>query len=81
MSQGTATHIVAAFDPNIAGRFLGTTLGRFWRLTFRIDHNGAYLMDAGLAPDDEPKPYAYDKGIAERLWKLAEEIVGQKFEY
>ncbi|KAK2756168.1 hypothetical protein FQN54_005576 [Arachnomyces sp. PD_36] len=42
--------------------------------------NGAYLMDAGIAPEKEIKPYAVDKTEAAKLWKLSEDIVGQKFE-
>ncbi|EPQ53758.1 NAD P-binding protein [Gloeophyllum trabeum ATCC 11539] len=63
LTQGTATHMVAAFDPALD------------------QHNGVYLQDCQLAPEDETKPYAVDKKSAERLWKLSEEIVGQKFVY
>lgn len=31
--------------------------------------------------NDEAVEYALDPKNAERLWKLSEEIVGQKFEY
>lgn len=41
--------------------------------------NGAYLLDAAVAPEAEIKPYAVDKREAERLWKVSEEIVGQEF--
>ncbi|EPQ53757.1 short-chain dehydrogenase [Gloeophyllum trabeum ATCC 11539] len=63
LTQGTATHVVAAFDPALAR------------------HNGVFLIDCQLAPDDDIKPYALDKTNAERLWKLSEDIVGQKFTY
>ncbi|EPQ53753.1 NAD P-binding protein [Gloeophyllum trabeum ATCC 11539] len=63
VSQGTATYVVAAFDPALN------------------QHNGIYLQDCQLAPEEETKPYAVDKGAAERLRKLSEELVGQKFVY
>ncbi|KAI0695684.1 NAD(P)-binding protein [Cerioporus squamosus] len=63
LTQGTATHVVAAFDPKLD------------------EHNGAYLQDCQLAPDDDLKPYAIDKNSAARLWKLSEELVGQTFDF
>lgn len=62
LSNGTATHVVAAHDPGIA------------------NHNGAYLLDCRLAKPEEVRSNAYDPVQAERLWKLSEDIVGQKFD-
>jgi hypothetical protein len=31
--------------------------------------------------DEQVKDYAVDKGNAERLWKLSEELAGEKFDY
>lgn len=42
--------------------------------------SGAYLND-GRIDDGAVKAYAFDKENAERLWKLSEELVGEKFEY
>ena len=44
-----------------------------------IKVNGAYLLDAHVAPPDEIKPYAIDRNEAEKLWELSEDIVGEKF--
>ncbi|KAF2453932.1 short-chain dehydrogenase [Lineolata rhizophorae] len=41
-------------------------------------HSGAYLDDCQIC---SAAPYAMDKDNAEKLWKLTEELVGQKFEY
>ena len=46
-----------------------------------VEHNGVYLQDCQIAPDDEVKPFATDKKSAERLWKLSEELVGQTFDF
>lgn len=46
-----------------------------------LDHNGAYLLDGHLAPNDEVKPYAADTKEAEKLWKLSEELVQENFTY
>jgi NAD(P)-dependent dehydrogenase (short-subunit alcohol dehydrogenase family) len=41
--------------------------------------NGAYLLDVRLAKPEEIRNNATNKGSAEKLWKLSNEIVGQKF--
>jgi len=43
-----------------------------------VDKNGSYLADCQVA-NDQAKPFALDKGNAEKLWKLSEELVGQAF--
>ena len=58
---------------------MGPFDGITW-LTSHPDHNGAYCQDGQIAPE-QAKPYAVDKAEAEKLWKLSEEIVGQKFNY
>jgi hypothetical protein len=62
---GTATHAFAAFDDTIAER------------------NGAYLLKCRVADPyvDTLKPWATSPIEADKLWKLSEELVGQKFEY
>lgn len=37
---------------------------------------GNYMSDCQVA---EAAPYTTDEKIAERLWKLSEELVGEKF--
>ena len=61
VSNGTSTHVVASFDPEIASQ------------------NGSYLLNCRLALPEEVRSGAYDPVQAEKLWKLSEEIVGQKF--
>ncbi|KAJ5158292.1 uncharacterized protein N7500_007943 [Penicillium coprophilum] len=63
--EGAATHVYAAFEP-----------------TIRV-HNGAYLQDSHVADPwtETVKPWATDKLEAERLWRLSEKLVGQKFRY
>jgi hypothetical protein len=65
LDQGAATHVVAAFDKNIAGA------------------NGSYMLKARLADPfvDEVKAWASHDIEAEKLWRLSEELVGQKFEF
>ncbi|KLP01934.1 related to oxidoreductase [Fusarium fujikuroi] len=62
---GAATHAFAAFDPNIKAS------------------NGAYLLEARVADPfvDTVKAWARDAVEAEKLWRLSEELVGQKFGY
>lgn len=42
-------------------------------------YNGAYLEDGNLS--NGAKPHATNPEFAEKLWKLSEQLVGQKFEY
>jgi len=44
------------------------------------EYNGCYLQDCQVEKEDV-MDYAVDKGNAEKLWSLSEELVGQKFEY
>ncbi|EWG50467.1 oxidoreductase [Fusarium verticillioides 7600] len=62
---GAATHAFAAFDPNIKAS------------------NGAYLLEARVADPfvDTVKAWARDAIEAEKLWRLSEDLVGQKFGY
>lgn len=65
LDQGAATHVFAAFHDSIS---------RF---------NGAFLSDCHVADPVEEEVYSWavSKVDAERLWKLSEKLVGQKFEY
>jgi NAD(P)-dependent dehydrogenase (short-subunit alcohol dehydrogenase family) len=44
-----------------------------------VAQNGAYLLDVRLARPEEIRNNATDKAVAEKLWKLSNEIVGQEF--
>ncbi|KAF8877575.1 hypothetical protein CPB84DRAFT_1688688 [Gymnopilus junonius] len=65
IEKGTATHVYAAFDPNLSA------------------HNGAYLLECRVADPltDTIKPWATSPFEAEKLWRLSEKLVGQKFSY
>lgn len=45
-------------------------------LTQSVEVKGLYLSDCQIT---EPTPHASDPVAADRLWKLSEELVGQKF--
>ncbi|KAF2084639.1 short-chain dehydrogenase [Saccharata proteae CBS 121410] len=45
------------------------------------DMNGRYLSEAKISPLDLVKSWARDSFDAERLWKMSEDIVGQKFKF
>lgn len=47
----------------------------------RKEHNGAYFVDSNAVPPESVRAWARDSVEAARLWKLSEEIVGQKFTY
>ncbi|KAM0352618.1 hypothetical protein ACHAP4_008764 [Fusarium culmorum] len=62
---GAATHAFAAFDPNLRA------------------NNGTYLLETRVSDPfvDTYKSWARDPVDAEKLWRLSEELVGQKFGY
>ncbi|KAI4153955.1 MAG: hypothetical protein LQ340_001973 [Diploschistes diacapsis] len=45
------------------------------------EYNGRYLQDAEVVPEDRVRAWARDKVEAEKLWRISEELVGQKFSY
>ncbi|KAK5046857.1 hypothetical protein LTR84_007211 [Exophiala bonariae] len=45
------------------------------------DYNGRFLSDVEPLDLDEIQPHAISSREAKKLWKLSEELVGQKFEY
>ncbi|KAL4887331.1 short-chain dehydrogenase [Aspergillus karnatakaensis] len=65
IQQGIATHVYAAFHEEIGLE----------------KHNGAYLDDCQPVPAEKIYSWGRDPVDAESLWKLSEEIVGEKFEY
>ncbi|KAI1412226.1 NAD(P)-binding protein [Hypoxylon sp. FL1857] len=62
---GANVYVYGAFDPEITA------------------HNGAYLVPCRLADPwkDTVRPWATSSVEAERLWKLSEKLIGQKFSY
>jgi len=69
LQQGAATTVWAASSPSLAKR------------------GGIYLEDCQIAPAAAPgkstgvESYAVNASLAERLWALSEELVGQSFEF
>ncbi|KAH7138006.1 WW domain-containing oxidoreductase [Dendryphion nanum] len=65
LDECAATHVVAAFDDRIA------------------DYNGYYLDNGNIAKlgGTGLRPTANNPEDVERLWKLSEQLVGEKFEY
>ena len=70
VKQGAATSVWAAVAPELAGV------------------GGRYLEDCALAAEAQQAmaltgymPYAVDPAAAERLWRLSEDIVGQRFDF
>ncbi len=66
LDEGAATTMVAAFDPGLsdAGKVEGSK------------GKGLYLSDCQFV---EASKFARDEALAERLWRLSEEIVAEKF--
>lgn len=70
VESGAATQVFAATAPEIAGK------------------GGSYLADCRIAEVTETgdeattvKPYAVDPALADRLWSVSEDLVGQRFAY
>lgn len=43
--------------------------------------NGNYLLNGQIASWDDVSPWARNSYDAERLWKLSEDLVGEKYEF
>ncbi|KAI9036609.1 short-chain dehydrogenase [Aspergillus affinis] len=65
MSQGVATHVVAAFHHMISP----------------TENNGSFLSDSTVIIPEDIRCWARDEIEAEKLWKLSEKIVGERFHY
>ncbi|KAF8891617.1 hypothetical protein CPB84DRAFT_1683279 [Gymnopilus junonius] len=65
LERGAATYVYAAFDPSLSA------------------HNGSYTVDSHVADPftDQVRPWATSSVEAEKLWRLSEQLVGQKFSY
>ena len=76
--EGSSTTMVAALDPALNGKYSCAMRIRRGRHTdtLALDIKGLYLKDCQI---EDPAPHASDPKLAERLWHLSEELVGQKF--
>ena len=79
LEQGTSTTLRAALDPSLNGMFcLPSSQTRIEQhLTSGTEFSGAYLSDCQVSETPE---YAHNPKLADKLWTLSEEIVGEKFE-
>lgn len=85
--QGAATSVYASFDPDLKSTTPpfphSLTALRVHSTNRVLGDNGKYLLQCRLSDPfiDTVKPWATSPAEAERLWKVSEEIVGQKFSY
>jgi hypothetical protein len=81
--EGSSTTMVAALDPalNCEQSVLTEIVLKSWKIwrtdSCSVDVKGLYLKDCQI---EDPAPHASDPQLAERLWRLSEELVEQKFE-
>ncbi|KAK1979783.1 hypothetical protein LZ30DRAFT_783199 [Colletotrichum cereale] len=68
--QGIATHVFAAFNPDLKASRL-------------VEFNGRFFSNCRLADqyNEEVYPWAVNKIDADQLWKLSEKTVGEDFSY
>ena len=78
LQQGSASYIVAAFDPTISGK-PPSHVSILSSLTATAEASGSYISASQL--DDTVAAYAVDPKNAEKLWTLSEQLVGQEFTY
>lgn len=83
LSEGASTHVYAAFSDEVASESIKSIVlsKRILVLTEALEHNGSYLVDCQCSPLDKIRAWGRDSVEAKRLWKLSEELVGQKFEF
>ncbi len=73
--EGCATGLVAALDPAVNGLLLKLP-SEIAGANEYIGKSGAYLIDCNIMPAVE---HATSPELAEKLWKLSEELLGEKF--
>jgi hypothetical protein len=78
-TQGAASFLVAALDPALNGRLpcKQTVLCTSELTQWFIGRGGAYIDDC--QPVDIVVDHAKSPVVAEKLWNVAEEMVGEKF--
>ena len=69
LGAGAASGLVAALDPNLGPP----------RTSFGIENYGAYFDDCQIS--SKALPPNQSSSEADKMWKLSEELVGQKFDY
>ena len=82
--QGTATHMVAAFANHLNGipcSFLILVQLSPILTAYAENDNGKYLLDSKVASWDMVSSWARNSFDAERLWKMSEKMVGEKFDF
>lgn len=82
LDENIATHIYASFDRDLTGKpKFCLHLHMVLTLDMTAQHNGAFLTDCKVVPAEEIWSWGRDAVDAEKLWKISEDLVGQKFEY
>ena len=80
--QGSATTMVAAFDPQLTGTFTSAGFQIEIILSITTYPDCVFEADTVLYLDDcqptAPKDYASDARLAEKLWHLSDDLVVQK---
>ena len=83
--QGSAAKIVAAFGPTLTSEYTLPKPSRIvpCRLRYCLISIDLYAVETEPYLHDcqplTPKDYAKDKVLAERLWHISEDLVGEKF--
>jgi hypothetical protein len=77
LQEGCATDLVAALDPVLYGLFLKLSLyGDINESDGRVGKSEAYFIDCNVMPAVD---HATSPELAEKLWKLSVELLGEKF--
>ena len=76
LDQGAATTLVAAYDPRLEGKI--AFIKHTDMFTCTIDCDGTLLHDCQFIA---PAAHASDLKVADRLWRLSEQLVGESFPF
>ncbi len=78
MDQGAATFVVAGFDPKLSCMsFIRFGIESESTNTVNdLAEDGVYLHDCQIK---RPSKWALNPGKAEELWRMSEDLVGEKF--
>lgn len=82
-NQGVSTHVFASFHDSITltSKLSPKYINISRRSNTSLGNNGLYLEDNRVFQPEEVLGWGRDDVDAEKLWKLSEGLVGEKFSY
>ena len=76
LAAGTSSTLYAALDPSLKGKIPIVCSVLYEAKQIAASDSGSYIADATITVTPD---YAHNPAIAEKLWVLSEDVIGEKF--